>query len=126
MAVSFQRSAAPAALIDPVPLEELKQANLADLHGWFEAMLEDSAQLESFGYQPYAVLTLFRILHTHEHGTIVSKEDAAKWAQEKLEEPWKSLIDRAWFGRHHPEIKALPDEIKLTQDFIRFTLERCK
>jgi hypothetical protein len=117
---------APAALMDPVPDEELRQANLADLHGWFEAMLEDSAQLESFGYQPYAVLTICRILHTHERGAIVSKQDAAKWAQEKLEEPWKSLIDRSWYARHHPEIKASPDEIKRTQDFIRFALERCK
>jgi hypothetical protein len=117
---------APAALMDPVTTEELKQANLTDLHGWFEPMLEGTAQLESFGYQPYAVLTMCRILHTYERGTIVSKQDAAKWAQERLEEPWKSLIDRAWYGRHHPEIKASPDEIKLTQDFIRFALERCK
>jgi hypothetical protein len=116
----------PAALMDPVSLEELKQANLADLHGWFEAMLEDSTQLESFGYQPYAVLTLCRILHTHERGTIVSKEDAAKWAQEKLDEPWSSLVTRAWFGRHHPEIKASPDEIERTKDFIRFTLARSR
>jgi hypothetical protein len=116
---------APAALIDPVTPEELKQANLADLHGWFEAMLNDPAQLESFGYQPYVVLTLCRILHTHERGTIVSKQDAAKWAQEKLEEPWKSLIDRSWYARHHPEIKASPDEIKRTQDFIRFVIGQC-
>jgi len=117
---------APAALIDPVPVEELQQANLANLHGWFEPMLDDIAQLESFGYQPYAVLTMCRILHTHERGAIASKQAAAQWAQERLEEPWKSLIDRAWNGRHHPEIKASPAEIELTQYFIRFALERCK
>jgi hypothetical protein len=33
------------------------------------------------------------------------------------------LIDRAWDGRHHPEEKASPAEIELTQDFIRFALE---
>jgi predicted nucleotidyltransferase len=116
----------PAALMDRVTGEELRQANLADLQNWFEPMCENTIQLENFGYQPYAVLTLCRILHTHERGTIVSKEDAAKWAQEKLEEPWSSLVTRAWTARHHPEIKASPDEIKLTQDFIRFALERCQ
>lgn len=114
---------APAALIDPVPVEELRQANLADLHGWFEPMLADSAQLKIFGYQPYAVLTMCRLLHTHERGTIVSKQAAAQWAQERLGEPWKSLIDRAWEGRHHPEGKASSAEIRLTQDFIRYVLE---
>jgi hypothetical protein len=114
---------APHTLIDPVPREELQQANLADLHGWFEPMLADTAQLECFGYQPYAVLTMCRVLYTHEYGAIVSKQAAALWAQERLGEPWKSLIDRAWNGRHHPEVKASPEEITRTQDFIRYVLE---
>jgi hypothetical protein len=114
---------APVALIELVMPDELRQANLADLHGWFEPMLSDTAQLEQFGYQPYAVLTMCRVLYTHEHGVIASKQAAAQWAQERLGEPWKSLIDRAWNGRHHPEVKASPDEIKLTQDFIRYALE---
>lgn len=116
---------APATLVEPVTPEELRQANLMDLHGWFEPMLENSAQLESFGYQPYAVLTMCRVLYTHERGAIVSKQAAAKWAQESLGEPWNSLIERAWIGRHHPGIKASSEEIERTQDFIRFVIGQC-
>lgn len=115
----------PAFLVDAVSVEELKQANLAVLHGWFEPMLEDTSQLESYGYQPYAVLTMCRILYTHASGGIVSKPEAARWAQETIGAPWASLIDRAWTGRQHPEIKASNGEIRLTQEFIRFALEHC-
>jgi hypothetical protein len=117
---------APAALIHPVPPEELKQANLATLHGWFAAFLEDPAELADSGYQAYAVLTLCRILYTQECGVITSKQTAAQWAQERLGDPWVDLIERTWAGRRNPNAQASPEDIKATQDFIRYTLEKCK
>jgi hypothetical protein len=116
---------APAALIDPVTLQELKQANLATLEGWMAAFLEDPAELASSGYQTYSVLTLCRILYTHERGVIVSKQAAAQWAQQKLGEPWTNLIERTWAGRRNPDAQASPEDIKATQDFIRYTLGKC-
>ena len=116
---------APAAFINPVPPEELKQANLASLYGWFEDFLGNPAELENAGYQSYTVLTMCRILYTHERSVIFSKQVAAQWAQERLGEPWNSLIERAWTGRHHPGIKASPEEIERTQEFIRFVIAQC-
>ena len=114
---------APTTLIDPVSPDELKQANLAVLDGWAGSLLEHPAELASRGYQSYTVLTLCRTLYTLEHGAIVSKQVAASWAQEMLGEPWMSLIERAWDGRHHPDAEASPEDVNGTLEFIRFTLE---
>jgi hypothetical protein len=43
-------------------------------------------------YRAYAVLTLCRILYSHEHGTIVSKKRAANWALRDLPERWHEII----------------------------------
>jgi hypothetical protein len=49
-------------------------------------------------YRAYAVLTLCRILYSHEHGTIVSKKRAAKWALKRLPQRWHEIITRALEG----------------------------
>jgi hypothetical protein len=56
-------------------------------------------------------------LHALTHGTIVSKPKAIHWAREKLETPWKQLIDKAAAVSHHDEIDISLNE---TLDFIRF------
>jgi hypothetical protein len=42
-------------------------------------------------YQAYAILTMCRALYTLQHGTVVSKSVAARWAQEVLGERWAAL-----------------------------------
>jgi hypothetical protein len=116
----------PAALIDPLAPGELEQANLATLHGHLAAYLEDPAELASSGYRSYTVLTCCRILYTHTHAAIVSKQVAAHWAQQTLPEPWRTLVEQAWSGRQAPAASASPAEIQATQAFIRYTLEKCK
>ena len=113
----------PHTLINPVPVEELRQATLAILHGWAEPILTDFACINSRGYQCYIVLTLCRMLYTLQYGTIVSKPFAAQWAQAALKEPWASLIDKAWAGRQDPQSEMLPEDVAATLDFIRFTLK---
>ena len=61
---------APQTLIDPVTPDDLRQATLAILHGWAEPLLADPAQIISHGYQAYIVLTLCRMLHTLQYGTV--------------------------------------------------------
>jgi hypothetical protein len=46
-------------------------------------------------YRAYAVLTLCRILYSHEHGTTVSKKRAARWALKRLPERWHEVVTRA-------------------------------
>ncbi len=113
---------APHTLIDPVPVEELRQATLAVLHGWAEPILTDTARIDSRGYQCYIVLTLCRMLYTLQYGTLVSKPVAAQWARAALNEPWASLIDKAWAGRQDPQSEMQPEDISATLGFIRYTL----
>jgi len=44
-------------------------------------MLHDPTRLHTGEYRAYAILTRCRMLYTLEHGAIVSKPTAARWAQ---------------------------------------------
>ena len=113
---------APHTLIDADQPNDLRWAVLEMLRGWWASMLTDPTRLRSPGYQAYAVLTMCRMLYTLQHGTIVSKPTAARWAQAALSEPWLALIGRASAQRRD----AQSDNLNETQDFIRYTLERSR
>ena len=114
---------APKTLIDPVSPDDLRRAMVPTLHGWATQILDYPNEMNSRGYQSYTVLSLCRILYTLQLGDVVSKPKAASWAKETVGEKWKGLIDRAWIGRHNPQLPPEPDDIKQTLDFIRFALE---
>jgi len=114
---------APQTLIDPVSPNDLRRAMLSILDGWATQILDNPNLINSRGYQSYVVLSLCRILYTLQSGDVVSKPFAARWAKEILNGPWVSLIDRAWIGRHHPQLVAESDDINGTLDFIRYALE---
>jgi hypothetical protein len=82
-------------LIDPVRPEDLRRAVREVLQLWWKPMLHTPQRLKDPGYQPYAVLSMCRALYTLEHGTIVSKTQAAKWALRTLDPRWAALIERA-------------------------------
>jgi len=113
----------PKALVAPVSPDGLKQTTLAILQGWAVPLLDQPVELAKRGYQSYTVLTLCRMLYTLEYGRIASKLVAARWAQERLGNPWTVLIERAWDGRHNPQMNATPEDLNITLNFIRFTLE---
>jgi hypothetical protein len=111
---------APKALIAPISPEELRQAVLDILLRWWAPMLGGPVpQLNSPGYRAYAVLTMCRMLYTLEHGTIVSKPVAAKWAHGMLGESWQALIKRALLW----EQDAPPVDLNEALDVIRYTLQ---
>lgn len=109
----------PQELIDHVGPGELRQAVVALLQSWWSLMLCDPKRLLGPGYQPYAVLTMCRALYGLQHGTIVSKPFAARWALDSIEGRWESLIRRALAD----EGDTQPESIKETQAFIRYTLQ---
>ena len=111
---------APQTLIDPLQPNDLRRAVLATLREWWSPMLHDPARLYSREYQAYAALTMCRALYTLQHGTVVQKLVAARWAQETLGERWAALIERALAWPHAPQ----PDKLNETLDLIRHTLER--
>jgi len=114
----------PVSLIDPISREDLQWAVVDDVRSWFKRFLDDAHLLQNRGYQSYTVLTLCRILHTLEHGVIVSKPVAAEWAKKTLDSKWIPLIERAWIGRQHPSLKAEPEDLNSTLDFIRFAMKQ--
>ena len=110
----------PKTLIDFVTPEDIRAAVAGILCEWWFPMLDDPAWLRDHesGYRAFAVITMCRVLHALEHGTIVSKPKAIEWAGTKLNEPWNSLIDRAVAVSQHSVANFPLDE---TLDFIRFT-----
>jgi len=112
---------APQTLIDPVQPDDLRGAVLGTLREWWSPMLQSpDPRLHGSEYQAYAVLTMCRALYTLQHGTIVSKPVAARWAQERLGERWAALIERALAWRNGEPFEHLDE----TLDLIRYTLER--
>ena len=106
----------PRTLIDPVGADDLRDAVVSILHGWWLPAPACRRVLENPFYRCYAVLTMCRILYTLEYGTVVSKPVAARWVQETLDGRWAPLIDaaRSWSRDLAPDL----DE---TLRFIEYT-----
>jgi hypothetical protein len=95
------------------------------LQTWATPMLADPLAWDARGYQSYTVLSLCRILYTLEHGTVVSKAVAARWALATLDKRWIGLIERAVIGRHVGG-EILPGDVTGTREFIRYSLRRSR
>ncbi len=61
-----------------------------------------------------------RALYTLQHGTVVPKPAAARWAVQALDPRWTGLIERAPVWRHGAPLGDLQE----TLEFIRYALER--
>ena len=109
----------PQTLIDPTGPDDLRHAQRATLREWWQPQLEDYTRLRSRRYQAYAVLTMCRALYTLEHGTVVTKDEAARWAQDTLGERWTALIERALAWPRG----AQADQLEATVELIRYTLQ---
>ena len=113
----------PKTLIDFVSPDDIREAVRGVLGEWWFPMLDDPSWLRDHGgkYHAFAVITMCRVLHALEHGTIISKPKAVHWARENLGVPWQDLIDKAVaVSRHEKEAEFLPE----TLDFIRFVQEQ--
>ena len=109
-------------LIDPLHPDDLRQAVLDALGEWWWPMLDDPSRLSDREYQVFAVLTICRALHTLQHGVIVSKPVAARWAQVAFGPAWAALIERALAWR--PSMPG--DELSETLDFLRYGQEQSR
>ncbi|MDQ2809764.1 MAG: DUF4111 domain-containing protein [Chloroflexota bacterium] len=103
----------PSHWIDPIAPADLRREVRAIAQEWLVPLAADPVALRNSGYQSYTTLTICRILYTLEHGTIVSKPTAARWAQTALGPRWAPLI--AW---------ALTDELEETHALIDYALDR--
>ena len=85
----------PRTLIDPVDAEDLRHAVVSLLHGWWMPAPTCRRWLDNPFYRSYAVLTMCRMRYTLQHGAVVSKPSAARWAQTALDAWWTPLIEAA-------------------------------
>ena len=113
----------PRSLIDPVSPQDIRGAIFGILQEWWFPMLDDPTWLRDHGskYEAYAVITMCRVLHALEHGTIVSKPKAIQWARETLGSSWVTVIEKAMIASQSSE---QGDFLEETLDFIRFVQAR--
>lgn len=116
----------PATLVDPIPVDMLRQEIRAVMRDWWQSILTNPAQLNNRFYQTYAVLNYCRMLHDLATGTVGSKRAGAEWVKATLDPAWAGLIDRAWDGRPDPARSsrqpADPKDLQLTLAFIEYIL----
>ncbi len=89
----------PATLIDPVSPHDLRRATASVLRSWWAtAEAADALRRAHPGYRAYAVQTMCRALYTLEHGAVVSKPAACRWALASQDGRWRELIKQAMYG----------------------------
>jgi predicted nucleotidyltransferase len=109
----------PKTLIDFVTADDIRRAVKGTLTEWWFPMLDDPSWLrdKQSGDRAFGIITMCRVLHALEDGTITSKPKAIQWAKTQLGEPWNTLIDKAVKVSDHEELDVTVDEVL---DFIRF------
>jgi Domain of unknown function (DUF4111)/Nucleotidyltransferase domain len=109
-----------AKIVSAVTTGELREAQIGTLREWWQPQLEYPGQFLRRAYQAYAVLTMCRALCLLATGDVVTKPEAAAWAQRgPYLWAWRPLIRSAVA---YPG-GSQPDQRHATLDFIRFTLE---
>lgn len=113
----------PRTLIDYVSPDDIRDGVLGVLQEWWFPMLADPSWLREHGgrYHAFAVMTMCRVLHGLETGTIVSKPEAIRWAQTRLPARWTPLIESAVAVSRGDQQDGFLDE---ALDFIRFVKGR--
>ncbi len=117
----------PRSLIAPVPGDALKREILQTMSGWRRYWLAYPERLDNRFYQPFAVLSYCRMLHSLQTGTIGSKRAGAMWAMEYLGSHWRSLIQHALDARpgdpaSKVRLSAVPADLQSTWMFMQCAL----
>ncbi|MDQ2903096.1 MAG: DUF4111 domain-containing protein [Chloroflexota bacterium] len=117
---------APKTLVEPISKQERLRALqelLQEWRGWITA----TEHLRSRPYQAFMIVTMCRLLYTFKTAELVSKKQAALWAEQEMPE-WSSLIQRAlaWRAAWRDE-EVDPDATLLeTLRFVHFVLDQCE
>jgi predicted nucleotidyltransferase len=110
----------PKELIDPVTPDDLRRTMVEALQEWGGYLMHKPELVAQAGYQPYAVLTICRMLYTLQKGDIVAKTEAAAWAQDSLGAAWKPLIEKALVDRLDASGAPTPSEAQATLAFLEY------
>ena len=117
----------PRSLVDPIPVEALRQDILATIQDWGAEILAEPERYNNRFYQGFIVLSYCRMLHDLRFGDTSSKRASAEWAKATLDPGWADLIDRAWATRPVPEVSvrtpADPQDFARTLAFVRYVTD---
>jgi hypothetical protein len=120
----------PATLVDPIPVDALREEIRATMRAFGQEILDDPAKYRNRFYQGYIVLSYCRMLRDLVVGRPGSKRAGAAWATANLDSRWSGLIDRAWDGRPNPAVAvrqpADPADFDSTLQFVRMALDASK
>jgi hypothetical protein len=118
----------PASLVDPIPVELLREEIRSVILDWGGEILADPDRWANRFYQGFITLSFCRKWCDWTHGDVGSKRRGAAWAKARLEPEWHDLIDRAWATRPVPEVQvrtpADPDDWARTLRLVRLVRER--
>jgi hypothetical protein len=98
----------PRTMIGEISTDELVEAARTSMARW-RGRVRRPAHL---GVHAYAVLTACRALHVHEHGAIVSKEQAASWAQGRLPRQAALIGDALRWRRAAPHGRPADERVE--------------
>ncbi len=117
----------PGTLVDPIPVEMLRQEIMEVMNGWGRQILAEPGHYNNRFYQTFIVLSYCRMLHDLQDGCPGSKRAGVEWAKAALDPSWAGLIDRAWGGRPNPALSvrqpANPEDFKLTLEFVQHIIQ---
>jgi len=115
----------PKSMIDEVGPDDIRRAVIDILGEWWFPMMEDPSWLKDRGtdYHIYTILTMCRSMYTLEHGEVVSKPVAARWAQNELGSKWVRVIEQSLVGLDRSGKFALYDDALA---LIWYTMEKVK
>ena len=113
----------PVTLLDPVPVDALRQEIRATMRDWGQEILDDPDRYRNRFYQTFIVLNYCRMMHDLVEGRPGSKRAGAAWAKTTFDPSWSALIDRAWGGRPNPAVAvrepADPTDFESTLQFVK-------
>jgi hypothetical protein len=116
----------PATLVDPIPVETLRQEIVQTISDWGQEILARTEHYNNRFYQTFIVLSYCRMLHDLHTGSPGSKRAGAEWAKATLDPSWAGLIDRAWDGRPNPALsvrqRADPADFRSTLEFVKYAI----
>lgn len=115
----------PATWMDPITHDDLRRATGELMRTWWAPMASTPERLYHPGYQPYAVLTMCRMLYTLDRGGVVSKPEAARWALATQDARWAPLIERALGWRRDDAVDRTGD-VPETRELMRYVAARCQ
>ncbi|KPL07291.1 hypothetical protein AMJ86_04840 [bacterium SM23_57] len=108
--------------IDTVSSKDLKIAVHDVIDDWWEPMFANPSRLHDPGYQPYAVLSMCRLLYTVTSGELASKSKAATWALGVLPAEWVPLINHALAWHDGDDFES----VERTTEFMQYIIELCR